>query len=352
MGRIRNFFNRLFGKRPKALNEGNEIKRAPNVDIRSLNLENKEENDMGFKEDLQKNTVQKDEMSFNETLDYFIQDQKLDLICKNPRGREKLGQMLEKVFQKENVKQEDQVYNKSLVEHVLYKNFGETPKEERTSISFEDKDLYRGDFERKHSNDFVPGCEKTTISVSKTGQLNEVIEGRNSFGYNVDPDDKDKPIEVNYYKREHHYEESGIENERIDQNYKIPNATEGKGYSVKAKFDYAPLDYNYTNYPDGYSATLARRTDGIMLNIAKFENGEHENRRAYIHSQYGVDDIRYNFDSDCNELPMYKDMTDEQRENFKKIAVSAISKSKYKKDLVDKTPDVEMEDIKKNMSRE
>ena len=177
MGRIRNFFNRLFGKRPKALNEGNEIKRTSNVDIRPLDLENKDEKDIGFKEDLQKNTVQKDEMSFNETLDYFIQDQKLDLICKNPRGREKLGQMLEEVFQKENVKQEDQVYNKALVEDVLYKNFGKTPKEERTSISFEDKDMYRDDWQKNESR-FAPGCRKTTISISDIGELNEVVEGR------------------------------------------------------------------------------------------------------------------------------------------------------------------------------
>ena len=90
-----------------------------------------------------------------------------------------------------------------------------------------------------------------------------------------------------------------------------------------------------------------------MVNIHEIVNGEHKkNKRAYIHSEHEVDDIRYNVASDYNELPMYKDMTDEQKENFKSRAVSAISKSKYKQDLVNQTPGVEMEDIKKNMSRE
>ena len=40
-------------------------------------------------------------------------------------------------------------------------------------------------------------------------------------------------------------------------------------------------------------------------------------------------------------------MTDEQKENFKSKAADAISRSKYKEALVDQTPGVDMEDIKK-----
>lgn len=351
MGRIRNFFNRLFGKRPKALNEGNEIKRTSNVDIRPLDLENKDEKDMGFKEDLQKNTVQKDEMNFNETLDYFIQDQKLELICKNPRGREKLGQMLEKVFQKENVEHKDGVYDKYLVDNAIFKYFGETPKEERRSISFEDRDVYYSDYQKRNT-EFAPGCKKTTINVNDFGELNEVVEGRSPFCYNIHPDDKDKPIELYYSKCERHYEKSGIEDLRIDQEFISKDGTRGKGRQARPKYDYALLDYHRPYHPDGYEGTLSRRTDGIMVNIVNNKNGKTEHRRAYIHSEHGVDDIRYNHSCDCNELPEYKDMTDEQKENFKSLAVSAISKSKYKQDLVNQTPGVEMEDIEKNKSRE
>lgn len=171
--------------------------------------------------------------------------------------------------------------------------------------------------------------------------------------YNVSPEDKDKPIELYYSKCEHHYEKSGIEDLRIDQHCVINDGISGKGYQAHPKYDYALLDYHRTYHSDRYNATLSRRDDGIMVNIHEIVNGEHkENKRAYIHSEHGVDDIRYNVASDYNELPMYKDMTDEQKEKFKSLAVSAISKSKYKQDLVNQTPGVEMEDIKKNMSRE
>lgn len=351
MGRIRNFFNRLFGKRAKALNEGNEIKKVEYRDIMPTDLKNKEENEMGFKEDLQKNTVQKDEMNFNETLDYFIQDQKLELICKNPRGREKLGKMLENVFEKENIKPKNGVYDKYVVENAIYDKFGESSKIERKSISYVDRNVYCDDY-FKENPEWAPGCKKTTISVDDYGQLNEVVEGRSEFCYNIHPDDKDKPISLSYYQRERNFAKSGIENCCIDQSYETSNAIEGRGYNARPKYDYAKLDYNASYHPDGYKSTLSRRTDGIMVNIVNRKNGKMEHKRLYINSEHGVDDINYSDRLYCNELPEYKDMTDEQKEEFKVEAINGISRSKYKGDLVNQTPGVEMEDIEKNKSRD
>ena len=76
------FFNRIFGRNQKKLGEAQPRAQAVPLDIvPPQKPEVKEESIDNFKEDLQKNTIQKNEMSFDETLDYFIQQQKLNSIC-------------------------------------------------------------------------------------------------------------------------------------------------------------------------------------------------------------------------------------------------------------------------------
>lgn len=352
MGRIRNFFNRIFGKNQKTLGEAKPRAQGVPLDIvPPQKPEVKEESIDNFKEDLQKNTIQKNEMSFDETLDYFIQQQKLDPICKNPRGREKLGNMLENVLKKEKVKSEDGVYNKISVEYALERTFGKSPEFERESITFVDRDHYDFDNDRENSK-IAPGCEKTTISVDKYDQLSEVTEGRGSYLYNTNPDEKDKPIQVVFSKSEHHYEKSGIEDVRTEQSCRFDNMQmRGEYYQAEPAFDYAFLNYHNEstkNYPN-YKATLARRQDGILAEV-HVVGQEGRNKHVYLNAEHGVDDLVTTDES--IEARNYLEMTEEQKEKFKSKATDAISRSKYKEDLVDQTPGVGMEDIEKNKSRD
>lgn len=352
MGRIRNFFNRIFGKNQKTLGEAKPRAQGVPLDIvPPQKPEVKEESIDNFKENLQKNTIQKNEMSFDETLDYFIQQQKLNPICKNPRGREKLGKMLENVLTKEKVKSEDGVYNKIAVEYALERSFGKSPESERESITFEDMDYYDIESARKDSG-IAPGCQKTTISVDKYDQLSEVTEGRGPYLYNTRPDEKDKPIQVVFTKSEHHYEKSGIEDVRIEQSCKFDNMQmRGEYYQAKPAFDYASLNYHdsTTSNNPNYKATLARRQDGILAEV-HVVGQKGENKHVYLNDQYGVDDLLTTDKS--IDARNYLEMTDEQKEEFESRAADAISRSKYKEALADQTPGVDMEDIEKNKSRD
>lgn len=352
MGRIRNFFNRIFGKNQKTLGEAQTRTQAVPLDIvPPQKPEVKEESFDNFKEDLQKNTIQKNEMSFDETLDYFIQQQKLDPICKNPRGREKLGKMLEQVLTKEKVKSEDGVYNKISVEYALERSFGKSPESERESITFQDRDYYDIESARKDSR-IAPGCRKTTISVNKYGELSEVTEGRGPYLYNTNPNEKNKPIQVVFSKSEHHYQKTGIEDRRIEQSCRFDNMQmRGEYYQAKPTFDYALLDYHNEstkNYPN-YEATAARRHDGILAEV-HVVGQEGRNKLVYLNAEHGVDDLVVTDES--IDARNYLEMTDEQKENFKSKAANAISRSKYKEALADQTPGVDMEDIEKNKSRD
>jgi len=352
MGRIRNFFNRIFGRNQKKLGEAQPRAQDVPLDIvPPQKPEVKEESIDNFKEDLQKNTIQKNEMSFDETLDYFIQQQKLNSICKNPRGREKLGKMLENVLTKEKVKSEDGVYNKIAVEYALERSFGKSPEAERESITFEDRDYYDIESARKDSG-IAPGCQKTTISVNKYGELSEVTERRGPYLYNTNPNEKNKPIQVIFSKSEHHYQKIGIEDRRIEQSCRFDNMQmRGEYYQAKPAFDYAFLDYNKEgtkNYPN-YKATFAKRHDGIIAEV-HVVGQEGRNKEVYLNAEHGVDDLVATDES--IEARNYLEMTDEQKENFKSKAADAISRSKYKEALVDQTPGVDMEDIKKSKSRD
>lgn len=347
MGRIRNFFNRIFGRNQKKLGEAQPRAQDVPLDIvPPQKPEVKEESIDNFKEDLQKNTIQKNEMSFDETLDYFIQQQKLNSICKNPRGREKLGKMLENVLTKEKVKSEDGVYNKIAVEYALERSFGKSPEAERESITFEDRDYYDIESARKDSG-IAPGCQKTTISVNKYGELSEVTERRGPYLYNTNPNEKNKPIQVIFSKSEHHYQKIGIEDRRIEQSCRFDNMQmRGEYYQAKPAFDYAFLDYNKEgtkNYPN-YKATFAKRHDGIIAEV-HVVGQEGRNKEVYLNAEHGVDDLVATDES--IEARNYLEMTDEQKENFKSKAADAISRSKYREALVDQTPGVDMEDIKK-----
>lgn len=347
MGRIRNFFNRIFGRNQKKLGEAQPRAQDVPLDIvPPQKPEVKEESIDNFKEDLQKNTIQKNEMSFDETLDYFIQQQKLNSICKNPRGREKLGKMLENVLTKEKVKSEDGVYNKIAVEYALERSFGKSPEAERESITFEDRDYYDIESARKDSG-IAPGCQKTTISVNKYGELSEVTERRGPYLYNTNPNEKNKPIQVIFSKSEHHYQKIGIEDRRIEQSCRFDNMQmRGEYYQAKPAFDYAFLDYNKEgtkNYPN-YKATFAKRHDGIIAEV-HVVGQEGRNKEVYLNAEHGGDDLVATDES--IEARNYLEMTDEQKENFKSKAADAISRSKYKEALVDQTPGVDMEDIKK-----
>lgn len=352
MGRIRNFFNRIFGKNQKTLGEAQPRTQAVPLDfVPPTKPKVKEESIDNFKEDLQKNTIQKNEMSFDETLDYFIQHQKLDPICKNPRGREKLGKMLEKVLTKEKVKAEDGVYNKISVEYALERSFGKSPESERESITFNDRDYYYSDYDRK-SSEIAPGCQKTTISVNKSGELSEVTEGRGPYLYNTNPNEKNKPIQVVFSKSEHHYQKSGIEDRKIEQSCRFDNMQmRGEYYQAKPAFDYALLDYHKQstrNYPN-YKATAAQRHDGILAEV-HVVGQEGRNKLVYLNAEHGVDDLVATDES--IEARNYLEMTDEQKENFKSKAADAISRSKYKDTLVNQTPGIGMEDIEKDKSRD
>lgn len=352
MGRIRNFFNRIFGKNQKTLGEAKPRAQGVPLDIAPPQKpEVKEESFDNFKEDLQKNTIQKNEMSFDETLDYFIQQQKLDPICKNPRGREKLGNMLRTVLQKGNVKSEDGVYKTFLVNSALYNAFGKSPEFERDSITFEDREYYYFESDRENSK-IAPGCQKTTISVNEYDELSETTEERSSYSYNTRPDEKDKPIQVVFSKIEHHYQNTGIEDRRIEQSCRFDKMQmRGEYYQAKPVFDYPSLDYHdskTSNYPN-YKATLKQRDDGILAEV-HVVGQEGRNKHVYLNAEHGVDDLVVTDES--IDARNYLEMTDEQKEEFKSRATNAISRSKYKEALADQTPGVDMEDIEKNKSRD
>ncbi len=355
MGRIRNFFNRIFGRKQKSLPEQQETYKISEDDLNSVPEVNEEKEnlvDNNFKDDLQKNTIQKEEMSFNETLDYFIQSQRLEPICKSPRGRERLEEMLTKVLEKHKVRQEDGVYSLWRVENALEMHFGK-PTADRTSITFEDREFYASDYDRNNS-EIAPGCQKTTISVNEYGELSEVTEGRGSYLYNRrNPEDKNRPTQCIYSRRERHYEKTGVEDLRIYEQADIP--IQGKdGYQKKPSFDYALFDGGDRGkgYPNYYKE-LGRRQDGITADVAITEHGELKISRAYINSQYGVDNLNIsNGEYTKKELPYYRDMTEEQKEKFNEVAKDAISRSKYKEALVSQTPGIEMEDLEQNKSIE
>ena len=355
MGRIRDFFNKIFGRKQKALNEAKEnIEHETNVIPRDLPKEDK-----NFKEELGKATISQDEMSFDDTLDYFINSQGIDEICKNPRGREKIGNILKEVLKKEHVKAENGVYNKIDIDYAIKGALGETTGSSclaingKNEIVYEDRDFYELDSFRENS-DMAPGKKKTTISVDKYGSLSEVEDGRSSYSYNMErPEDRNNPTSVYFYKRKKEYNKTGLQEtqEYLSCNIKDMNMS-GQGYDKKPSFDYALLDRQGANgYPE-YRREFYRRRDGIVADISITENGEHKSSSAYLNTEYDhIDDI-YIAGDGKGIIPEYKDMTPEEKEKFNTIAKDGISRSKYKEALVSKTPGIEMEDIEQNKNRD
>lgn len=360
MGRIRDFFNKIFGRKQKALSEAKEnVELETNAISRDFPKEEKE--DKTFKEELGKDIISQDEMSFDDTLDYFINSQGIEEICKNPRGREKIGNILKEVLKKEHVKDENGVYSRIDIDYAIKGALGEIQYggssclaiNGKNEIVYEDRDFYELDSFRENS-DMAPGKKKTTISVDKYGSLSEVEDGRSSYSYNMErPEDRNKPTSVYFYKRKKEYSKTGLQEtqEYLSCNIKDMNMS-GQGYDKKPSFDYALLDRQGANgYPE-YRREFYRRRDGIVADISITENGEHKSSSAYLNTEYDhIDDI-YIAGDGKGKIPEYKDMTPEEKEKFNTIAKDGISRSKYKEALVSQTPGIEMEDIEQNKNRD
>lgn len=363
MGRIRSFFNRIFGRKHKALNEARE---DTNVELDKMNavprnLPQEEKEAKTFKEELEKDIISQDEMSFDDTLDYFIQSQGIEEICKNPRGREKIGNILKEVLKKEHVKDANGVYSKNDINYAIEGALGKAQYggssclaiKGKNEIVYEDRDYYELDSYRDNS-DMAPGKKKTTISVDEYGSLSEVEDCRSSYSYNMErPEDRNNPTSVYFYKRTKEYSKAGLQErqEYLSCNIKDMKMS-GQGYDKKPAFDYAFSDgQDGSGYSDYRREYYARR-DGIVADINITENGELKTSSAYLNTEYDhIDDLYISGDGK-GKIPEYRDMTPEEKEEFNTIAKDGISRSKYKEALVSRTPGIELEDIEQNKNRE
>lgn len=214
MGKIKDFFNKMFGKKPKAL--GSVSKYLPsNRDI--LHGEEEKTDTPDFKEDLQKNTIQKYEMSFDETLDYFIQNQELETICENPRGREEIGKMLKSFFQAKKIVDKDGVYNRADIARNIEKNFCKEARTNRNYITFTDYNSYSSD-DYRHNRNIAPGLVRTRISKDEYGNLEVCRQSRGEYLYEENPYEKSisgdkKTPKVYYSELRRKYDKSGLESE-------------------------------------------------------------------------------------------------------------------------------------------
>ena len=323
--------------------------------------------DNKFREELSEGTIHETDMSFDDVVDYFIDSQGLEEICKNPRGREKIASIITKVFKKMNIEPKDGVYDMSSVEQVIDEAVGKIPagraclSVKPNEIVYSDSDYYELDTFRDN-DDMAPGYLRTTLSINEYDELKEVEARRSSYPYNMKPGTRDNPTPLSYSRRESVYEDTGLQRTQEYASCHYDNAEmRGTGYDKKPLYDIASLNsrQNVRSYANSGKSVRARyetyrRTNGIMAEVSIYDSSEGEQHGlCYLNNEHGIDDIHVNsIYGELQPVQTYDELSGDAREEYDRIAKAGISRSKNKEALVAETPGIEMEDIENELNRE
>lgn len=320
--------------------------------------------DNNFREELSAGTVTENDVSFDGVVEYFINSQGIEEICKNPRGREKIASIITKVFKKMNIEPKDGVYDMSSVEQAIDEAVGKIPSGRAclsvkpNQVEFSDYDYYVFDTDRDNS-DMAPGYSKTTLSYNEYGDLNYCAEGYLPYPYNMKPGTRDNPTPLTYFNRESVYDNTGIQVEQIYSSCYYDDARmNGTEYDKEPLYRTANLKDidDVRHYEPGKRGRYERyrRTNGIMADVVVYDSDKGEkNGRCYLNGQYGFDDLHVSGIGDnLDSVPPFEELNGDAREEYDRIAKDGISRSKYKEALVAETPGIDMKDIETELNRQ
>ena len=305
-----------------------------------------------FKEELKEMSMNNDELNYEQALDFFIQEQNLNLICDNPRGREKIAEIFNFVLNDNgNEVQKNKIYSAESIKNIIGNGFNNLIKN-GFSISYERKGEESEFFKQKQKEivGLVSGKERYTVSIDSAGNLvctkQRIGAHREEFLANENIADN----KVALTAIESVYSKSGLEQTRTSSSYTL----EGRD-AINPYF----IDVDKFN-PNRKGAEKRKiiRTDTINATVFDEkvnEDGKYTSKQSYacLNPEHGIDDMRLVVDSiPESEYVSYKDMNlDSQKEEHRKQVISAISKSKFKKALCDITPDVEISDVEQELEK-
>lgn len=319
MGRIKSFFNRIFGRQPKALNEA-----KTNYGIPRDLLE--EERKPSLQETLEAQTIKPDKLNLDGVVDMMVEAYGLENICKNARGRDMLNDIVKNKIDLYSHTKED-VYSVEYVKSTLERAFGKFKKQGK--ITLREDNMYVDNYTKEHNDGkYAGGTRFTTIEADEKGKLVETCEGCWEYEKNKEE------APVMYYKNTRTIDESGIEIEKT------------------AMRDTKELMNTYGNVPKVQSlgdpetissgeSEVVRRVDGLYAEVAVRKNGQTVRGESRVNTEHGIDDLYTTVMSKKIDRPNLDEMSNYEREQYDKSVKEIIGKSKYKEGLTKMIPGAE-----------
>lgn len=316
MGRIKNFFNKIFGRQPKALNEAKENYAIP----RDLP---EDERKSSLQETLESQTIKPDELNLDGVVDMMVEAYGLENICKNARGREMLTDMVKNKIDLDAFSKNG-AYSVEYAKGTLERAFGKFEKQGK--ITLKEENMYVNNYTKEHNDGtYVGGKCFTTLEADENGKLVETCEGC----WEHEKNSEDTPI--SYYKNSRTFDESGIEVEKVLMNETKEHMNTFRGVPNKQSFGDPEMIIHG-------SSTIVKRVDGLYAEVASRKNGQTVRGESFVNTEYGIDDLYTTGMDEKIDRPDLDNMSNSEREQYDKSVKDVIGKSKYKEGLTKMIP--------------